>query len=99
LETVQADASIATSFEQQSDMSFSAGSLFHAMFAENASPLMQGIDSGAVLFLTEALVATGAVLQRSTSSDHIGFDESIADFQYILRLAVSYVRKTAGGRR
>jgi hypothetical protein len=98
LEAVRDGTSPATSFEESSEMSFSVGNIFRAMFAANTSPLAQDIDTKAVLYeqikvLSDVIVAFGMTLQRSTSMDLADFDASIADFQYLVRLAVTYVRK------
>jgi hypothetical protein len=98
LEVVCDGTSTATSFERISEMPFSIGSIFHAMFATNTSPLAQDIDTKAELYekikiLSDAIVALGMILQRSTSVNLPDLDASIEDFQYLLRLAASYARK------
>jgi hypothetical protein len=98
LEVVRHGTSTATSFERISEMPFSIGSIFHAMFATNTSPLAQDIDIKAELcekikILSDAIVALGTILQRSASINLPDLDASIEDFQYLLRLAASYARK------
>jgi hypothetical protein len=98
LEAARDGTTTATSFERKSEMPFSIGGVFHAMFATNSSPLAQDIDTTAELYekikiLSDAIVALGMILQRSTSMDLADFDASIEDYQYLLRLAVSYARK------
>lgn len=98
LDAVRDSASTATSFERISEMPFNIGSVFHAMFATNTSSLAQDIDGRAELYekikiLSDAIVALGMILQRSASMNLPDLDTSIEDFQYLLRLAVSYARK------
>jgi hypothetical protein len=98
LEALRDGTSTALSFERISEMPFSIGSIFHAMFATNTSPLAQDIDIRAELYekikiLSDAIVALGMILQRSTSMNLPDLDASIEDFQYLLRLAASYARK------
>jgi hypothetical protein len=98
LEAVRDGTSTATSFERISEMPFSIGNIFHAMFATNTSLLAQDIDIKAELYekieiLSDAIVTLGMILQRSTSMNLPDLDASIEDFQYLLRLAASYARK------